>query len=109
MPVFDLLGGKVRDAVPCYDHVGGRDAAEASENVLKSQASGYRHIRVQFGGYGGGGFIPAGQEAPPPAATQARPSTKELYVDRSPRCSSRSAPRSASPPSSADVHSTSPA
>ena len=31
MPVYDLLGGKVRGAVPCYDHVGGADAAAASE------------------------------------------------------------------------------
>jgi len=85
MPVYDLLGGKVRDAVPCYDHVGGRDAAEASENVLKSQASGYRHIRVQFGGYGGGGFIPAGQGSRATGGFSGPAFDEELYVDQVPK------------------------
>ncbi|MBN8734181.1 MAG: mandelate racemase [Acidobacteria bacterium] len=85
MPVFDLLGGKVRDAVPCYDHVGGRDAAEASDNVLKSQASGYRHIRVQFGGYGGGGFIPAGQGSRATGGYAGPAFDEELYVDQVPK------------------------
>src|SRR6185436_1147231 len=63
MPVYELLGGRAHDAVACYDHITGRTKEEAAENVAKSVASGYRHIRVQFGegGYGGGGFIPANQ------------------------------------------------
>src|SRR5688572_24236315 len=81
MPVYELLGGKVRDAVPCYDHTAGNDAAAAADAVQKSYASGYRHIRVQFGGYGGGGFIPPGQ---PGRAEGARPGPafdEELYVE----------------------------
>ena len=85
MPVYDLLGGKVRDAVPCYDHVGGRDAAEASENVVKSQEKGYRHIRVQFGGYGGGGFIPAGQGSRADGGYAGPAFDEELYVDQVPK------------------------
>ena len=81
MPVYELLGGKVRDAVPCYDHVGGRDASEAAENVQKSWASGYRHIRVQFGNYGGGGFIPAGQGSRPDGARNEQAFDEEVYVD----------------------------
>ncbi|MFC1692886.1 enolase C-terminal domain-like protein [Candidatus Latescibacterota bacterium] len=64
MPVYQLLGGKARDGVACYDHVGGRTKEEAAENVQKSMETGYRHIRVQVsgqGGYGGGGFIPSNE------------------------------------------------
>jgi mannonate dehydratase len=82
MTVYDLLGGKVRDAVPCYDHVGGADAAAASEAVQKSLASGYRHIRVQFGAYGGGGFIPAGQGSRPEGGRGGQAFDEEVYVER---------------------------
>ncbi len=61
MPVYELLGGKVRDAVPCYDHISGNTKEAIVENVQKSQAKGFRHIRVQMGAYGGGGFIPDGK------------------------------------------------
>jgi len=80
MPVYELLGGKVRDAVPCYDHVGGADASAAAEAVQKSLASGYRHIRVQFGAYGGGGFIPAGQGSRPEGARNIQAFDEETYV-----------------------------
>jgi mannonate dehydratase len=67
MPVYELLGGKTRDAVACYDHAGGRDQESAVASVQKSISQGFRHIRVQYGagGYGGGGFIPPGQGSRP--------------------------------------------
>src|SRR6185503_13873241 len=63
MAVYEMLGGRAHDAVACYDHVQGRTKEQAADAVAKSFASGYRHIRLQYGegGYGGGGFIPAGQ------------------------------------------------
>jgi mannonate dehydratase len=82
MPVYELLGGRVRDAVPCYDHVGGNDAASAADAVLKSMASGYRNIRIQFGGYGGGGFLPAGQGSRPENTKTAQAFDEELYVEQ---------------------------
>ena len=82
MPVYQLLGGKVRDAVPCYDHVEGADASAAAEAVQKSMASGYRHIRVQFGAYGGGGFIPAGQGSRPEGGRTGQAFDEEVYVER---------------------------
>ncbi len=82
MPVYELLGGKVRDAVPCYDHVGGNDAASASEAVLKSQANGFRHIRVQFGGYGGGGFVPPGKTGRAEGGYAGSAFDEELYVEQ---------------------------
>jgi mannonate dehydratase len=85
MPVYELLGGKVRDAVPCYDHAGGAEAEAAVASVQKSLANGYRYVRVQFGAYGGGGFIPKGQGVRPEGGYQRAAFDEELYVDRVPR------------------------
>src|SRR5262245_37017984 len=52
LPVYQLLGGKARFAVPCYSHASGRDIPEVIESVQKIMAEGYRHIRIQLGGYG---------------------------------------------------------
>ncbi len=53
MPVYQLLGGKCREAAACYSHAGGNSVEEAIDSVRQLQAEGYRHIRVQLGGYGG--------------------------------------------------------
>lgn len=55
MPVYDLLGGKCREAAAVYAHADGRDPQEVVENVRKYQEQGYHYIRVQMGGYGGKG------------------------------------------------------
>ena len=60
MPVYQLLGGKVREAADCYGHASGQDAAQVVESAKKYIAQGFRHIRVQVGvpgmaGYGSGG------------------------------------------------------
>lgn len=85
MPVYELLGGKVRDAVACYDHVGGNDASAAADAVQKSMAKGFRNIRIQFGGYGGGGFIPAGQGVRPEGGRTGPAFDEELYVEKVPK------------------------
>jgi len=64
MPVYQLLGGKVREGVPIYRHANGRDTEEIIADVDKFLAQGITHIRVQCGGYGGGGFGPAPADAP---------------------------------------------
>ena len=61
MPVYDLLGGKARDAVPLYAHADGQDAEAVEDNVRQYLQEGFRHVRAQMGGYGGGGMIAAGQ------------------------------------------------
>jgi mannonate dehydratase len=53
LPVYQLLGGKVREAAALYRHADGRDPQEVLDNVLRLQAEGYRYIRCQMGGYGG--------------------------------------------------------
>ena len=58
MPVYQLLGGKVRDAVPLYAYAGGPTMDACVESAQSWMEKGFRHVRVQMGGYGGGGFIP---------------------------------------------------
>jgi mannonate dehydratase len=52
MPVYQLLGGKCRFAVDCYAHSSGRDNKELEESVKRNMERGFRHIRLQLGGYG---------------------------------------------------------
>jgi mannonate dehydratase len=59
MPVYQLLGGKCREAADCYAHASGREIPEVIDNARKLMAQGFRHIRVQVGvpgqaGYGAG-------------------------------------------------------
>jgi mannonate dehydratase len=53
MPVYDLLGGKCREAAMVYRHADGREPQEVLENVVKYQEQGYLAVRCQMGGYGG--------------------------------------------------------
>jgi mannonate dehydratase len=86
MPVYELLGGKVRDAVPCYDHRGGRSKEEAVASVQKSMAEGWRYIRVQYGagGYGGGGFYAPGTGERPEGGYRGPAFDEDLYLSTIP-------------------------
>lgn len=53
MPVYQLLGGKCREAAAVYVHANGRDPQEVETNVRRYLEKGYRYIRIQMGGYGG--------------------------------------------------------
>ncbi|MCW3112907.1 MAG: muconate lactonizing mandelate racemase protein [Segetibacter sp.] len=55
MPVYQLLGGKSRFAVECYEHASGNTPEAVAESVQKYMAQGFRHVRIQQGGYGGTG------------------------------------------------------
>jgi mannonate dehydratase len=48
MPVWQLLGGRARAAVPVYAHASGRDIEELKDNVRAHLSDGYRYIRVQM-------------------------------------------------------------
>jgi len=59
MPVYELLGGKCREAADCYSHAQGEDYPQAIDSARKIMAAGFRHVRVQVGvpgmaGYGAG-------------------------------------------------------
>jgi len=49
MPVYQLLGGKCREAADCYGHAGGMEIPEIIESAKSYIARGYRHVRIQFG------------------------------------------------------------
>jgi len=60
MPVYQLLGGKVREAVDTYTHASGADYQQCIDQAKKFMEQGWRHVRVQVGvpgmaGYGSGG------------------------------------------------------
>ncbi|HKJ78318.1 MAG TPA: enolase C-terminal domain-like protein [Prolixibacteraceae bacterium] len=52
MPVYQLLGGKSRFAVDCYAHASGSSPEEVADDVAKYMEQGFRHVRIQLGGYG---------------------------------------------------------
>jgi mannonate dehydratase len=47
MPVYDLLGGKAREAAPVYVHAGGGTPEECGDRVQAYIERGFHHIRVQ--------------------------------------------------------------
>jgi len=49
MPLYQLLGGKVRHGADLYFHASGRDFQQLEENARRGMDLGYRHIRVQGG------------------------------------------------------------
>ncbi|MCL4250748.1 MAG: starvation-sensing protein RspA [Anaerolineae bacterium] len=53
MPVYQLLGGKSREAAAVYVHANGDTISEVMDNAQQLLESGYRHLRLHMGGYGG--------------------------------------------------------
>jgi mannonate dehydratase len=66
MPVYQLLGGKCREAVPVYTHASGDSFTQVEEQARRFMEQGFRYIRVQVGipglstyGSRGGQVVPA--------------------------------------------------
>jgi mannonate dehydratase len=55
MPLYELLGGKCREAAIAYTHADGATVEETIESAQGLKARGFRNIRLQCGGYGGKG------------------------------------------------------
>jgi len=85
MTLYELFGGKVRDAVPCYAHADGRDLSEVEDNVRKYMEEGYRHVRAQIGGYGGGGFEAAGTGSRIQGGYAEAAFDEDIYVEAIPK------------------------
>jgi mannonate dehydratase len=47
LPLWQLLGGRVRSVVETYTHASGRDVAELTDQVEQCVEAGYRHVRCQ--------------------------------------------------------------
>ena len=71
MPLYQLLGGKVRHGADCYFHASGASFEEVEESARRGLERGFRHIRVQVStpGYASYG---ARSTAPPPPAGSAQ-------------------------------------
>jgi mannonate dehydratase len=60
MPVYDLVGGKCREAADTYTHAAGADYQQCIDQAKHFMEQGFRNVRVQVGtpgyeGYGAGG------------------------------------------------------
>jgi mannonate dehydratase len=49
MPLYQLLGGKVRHGADCYYHASGSSFTEVEDNARSGMERGFRHVRVQVG------------------------------------------------------------
>ncbi len=56
MPVYQLLGGKHREAVDCYTHASGDEVPQVIDNARRFIAQGFRHVRCQIGIPGEAGY-----------------------------------------------------
>jgi mannonate dehydratase len=59
MPVYQLLGGRSRINVDTYIHASGSTPEAIADSVQKFIEQGWRHVRIQQGGYGGVGTFQA--------------------------------------------------
>ncbi len=86
MPVYQLLGGKVRKGADLYFHAQGSDEVELHENVSKALAAGYRHVRVQMGQKGNANYGARGATGTPASAlglppNQSGPTDPQIIFD----------------------------
>jgi mannonate dehydratase len=56
LPVYQLLGGKVREAADCYGHADGAEFSQTIESAKKYIEQGFRFVRVQVGVPGMAGY-----------------------------------------------------
>src|SRR5512138_139289 len=69
MPVYQLLGGKCREAADCYGHAAGGEISQVIDSAKQAMALGYRHVRLQISvpgmsGYGAGSGGAAAPKVP---------------------------------------------
>jgi mannonate dehydratase len=64
MPLYQLLGGKVRQGADCYFHASGSSFTEVEENARRAMEQGFRHVRVQVTTPGYAGYGAARANAP---------------------------------------------
>jgi mannonate dehydratase len=56
MPIYQLAGGKCREAADAYAHASGAEFEEVVDNARKLMAQGFRNVRVQVGLPGMAGY-----------------------------------------------------
>jgi mannonate dehydratase len=81
LPLYQLLGGACRAAVPCYAHASGDTLEELEQDVRRYVDEGYPVVRCQLGPYGGGGFIDPTRASRPRGAEGFAASTPGVFDD----------------------------
>ncbi len=82
MPVYQLLGGKCREAADCYAHAGGAEISEVVDSARRFMEQGFRHVRVQIGVPGMSGYGAGGRGARSAALHQAPVYEPAVYLRR---------------------------
>src|ERR1700759_4858194 len=83
LPVYQLLGGKAREAVDLYGHADGAEIPQVIERAKAYMADGSRHVRIQVGVPGMAGYgAPTGANARIPALHDAPVFEREGYMRR---------------------------
>lgn len=82
LPVYQLLGGKVREAADCYGHASGGEIQECVDNAKMWMERGFRHVRVQVGVPGMAGYGSRGQSAAVKALHSAPVFEPAAYIRR---------------------------
>jgi mannonate dehydratase len=82
MPVYQLLGGKCREAVDCYGHASGQDYKELVESAKGFMARGFRHVRIQIGVPGMAGYGSGRADVKVPALHNSPVYEPEAYLKR---------------------------
>jgi mannonate dehydratase len=88
MPLYQLLGGKVRHGADCYFHASGSSFTEVEENARRAMEQGFRHVRVQVSTPGYASYGARSTAATPPPGT----ASDEAIGPTNPRAIWESAP-----------------
>jgi mannonate dehydratase len=82
MPVYQLLGGKCREAVDCYGHASGNEIPQVVASAKNYISQGFRHVRVQVGVPGMAGYAAGAGGAAPVAGLTPGPVFEPAYYIR---------------------------
>ena len=90
LPLYQLLGGKVRHGADCYYHASGRDFQEVEDNARKGIEAGFRYVRVQGGVPGlatyGAARVRRRRTAPTPPPSRSGRRRRATSGNRRPTC-----------------------
>ncbi|BCJ39392.1 D-mannonate dehydratase CC2812 [Actinoplanes ianthinogenes] len=85
LPVYELLGGRLRGAVPVYLHAEGATVEDTLDHAERLIAAGYRHVRLQTGGPGLGTYGAPGTPGAYPDAPYPDGWSVHHYLRQTPR------------------------
>lgn len=81
MPVYDLLGGKVRDGLRVLKDVRAGDLAKMEDDMREAMADGYDHFRVYLGSPSLPGTVGSAAQAPANSASRQPRGNDASYIN----------------------------